>query len=42
MEKLSADDVLIILKQALKKSGKAIISSLSEDFGETSKTDLPE
>lgn len=42
MEKLSADDVLIILKQALKRSGKAIISSVSKDFKESTETDFPE
>lgn len=41
MEKLSADDVLKILKHALMKTGKAVIGNAKQDLGKTS-SDLPQ
>ncbi|KAF9409429.1 hypothetical protein HW555_011204 [Spodoptera exigua] len=41
MEKLSADDVLKILKHALKKTGKAIIGNGKLDLEKTASADLP-
>lgn len=42
MEKLSTDDVLVILKQALNKSGKAVIGKVKKNFDSTPQHDLPE